>query len=141
MAFVNSLSNNMKSENWGRVVIVVCHCGMISGDWSLGCQANVRLSARKGTLLSIRPIPTLMDTNIMISYDDVKFTVDVSKARHRENTKQTNYLDGKWYWLLMSQTRSVNFKVFAAFLGSRGIKNWLIFTTHTLRRTVLGPPM
>ena len=40
----------------------------------------------------IRPMMTLMDISIMIGYDDVKFTVDVSK---RENTKQTNYLDGK----------------------------------------------
>ena len=45
-----------------------------------------------GAPLSMRPMLTLMDISIMISYDDVKFTADVSK---RENTKQTNYLDGK----------------------------------------------
>ena len=34
-----------------------------------------------------RPILTLMDTNIMISYDDVKFTADVSKEAQQRKYK------------------------------------------------------
>ena len=84
----------MKSrEGWSLLSV---SCGMISGDTSLGYQAHVTLcvsaNAMGGAPLSIRPMLTLMDISIMIGYDDVKFTVDVSK---RENTKQTNYLDGK----------------------------------------------
>ena len=110
--FVNSPSNNMNwvrtEEGWSLLSVIV--------EWYLDTDLwVVKLMSPLVCKELFRPILTLMDTNIMISYDDVKFTVDVSKE-----AQQRKYKANKLSWrkvILMAQTRSVNLKVFSSIFG------------------------